>query len=624
MKKIYTFSFLLITFSFLFGIVCNAQLVYSEDFEALTVGEGISQQVPANWTTWEDSPGTSQDPVVSEAFAHGGTKSLVVDDTNNDVVMTVGNLTENRYKMDFYLYIPANRCAFFSPMQEFNPAGSVYTNGCQMFFNNGEGTIDASGYEDVAEFTFEHDVWLHVVNYYDFDNDIIEIYIENVLIHIGAWSPGMGTTQNSLQGFDIYGWDGGTPEFYLDDIVFEQVEAVNPAQNLLVTVQNDFDAELTWEAPVSGTPDSYKVYRDDELIATVTGELTYLDEDLYPASYEYFVMAYYGETLGISVPTDTQVAEIIGGDQRQLAVLETFTGTECADAKWIVYSTNLLESGGLDYVLLNYFQDESFTTTSTAGRVEYYVDYFDENEDEALTCPSSIVNGMFGMEGYIGNMAEQKNYYSDNITEILEIPALYTISPTVDIVATAPYEFDISAVVEELTPYYTDEIKLYAVITENNVEYSWQGLPDINNLVRMIQSYTVDFSTNTVQTIDVNMVLDEAYDVYNCNLVLFLQNMNNSDIMEAYSAPLTDFVEIGDSFIKNTKVYPNPVNDVLFVSGEENIDRIDLVSITGQIINSINVKSRQIEMDLSECAKGVYFVKIYSGNKTELHKLIVK
>jgi len=618
MKKIYTFSFLLITFSFLFGIVCNAQLVYSEDFEALTVGEGISQQVPANWTTWEDSPGTSQDPVVSEAFAHGGTKSLVVDDTNNDVVMTVGNLSENRYKMDFYLYIPTDRCAYYSPMQEFDPEGGVYNHTMGMYFNNGNCSIEIS-LETITTFSFVHDTWIHIVQYFDLDNGTTELIVNDQLIHQSNWSDG------TLQGFDMYGWNNeGTPEFYLDDIVFEQVEAVNPAQNLLVTVQNDFDAELTWEAPVSGTPDSYKVYRDDELIATVTGELTYLDEDLYPASYEYFVMAYYGETLGISVPTDTQVAEIIGGDQRQLAVLETFTGTECADAKWIVYSTNLLESGGLDYVLLNYFQDESFTTTSTAGRVEYYVDYFDENEDEALTCPSSIVNGMFGMEGYIGNMAEQKNYYSDNITEILEIPALYTISPTVDIVATAPYEFDISAVVEELTPYYTDEIKLYAVITENNVEYSWQGLPDINNLVRMIQSYTVDFSTNTVQTIDVNMVLDEAYDVYNCNLVLFLQNMNNSDIMEAYSAPLTDFVEIGDSFIKNTKVYPNPVNDVLFVSGEENIDRIDLVSITGQIINSINVKSRQIEMDLSECAKGVYFVKIYSGNKTELHKLIVK
>ncbi len=622
MKRVFTITLLLLGFmSFVFHIA-KAQVVYSEDFESLNVGEGISLQVPANWTTWNDSPGTGEDPLVSDAFANGGTKSLVVDATINDVVMTVGDLTENRYKMEFYLYIPSNRCAFYSPMQEFDAAQSIYTNGCQVFFNNGEGTIDASGVEDVTEFTFNHDEWLHIENYFDLDNDIIELYINDELIHIGAWSPGPSSTSsahNTLQGFDIYGWDGGTPEFYLDDIVFQQVAVVDPAQNLSLAIQNQFNIELTWEAPVSGTPDSYLVYRDNELIATIADALTYLDEHLYPETYEYFVMAYYGETIGNSVPSNTESIEIEGGVQRQFALLEIFTGTECDDAKWLVYSTNLLESAGLNYIQLNYVQDAGFSVDGISDIVDIYTPVFDEDEDESLLCPSSIVNGKWGMEGYIGNMADQKNYYADNITEALSVSTLYTISNiSTDLL-------DVTVDVEELVPFFDDEISIKAIVVENEVEYSWQGQSELNYLVRQIQSQTLDFSGNSVQTKSFTLSLDNVFSVSNCYLVFYVQNMGSLEIMEGTFIPLDYLVGI-DNVEKqlSSAVYPNPAEDIVSVKASEDIESLEIINITGQVVDNIQVNSVQKTVDLSKYEAGVYFVKVYMENNVDLHKLIVR
>ncbi len=607
----------------LFAMSSNAQVVYTENFEGLNIGEGISQQVPANWTTWSDNPGSGEDPVVSDAYAYGGTKSLVVG-AGNDAVMTVGTLSENRYKMDFYLYVPTGRCAFYSPMQVFNPAGSVYNNGCQVFFNNGEGSVDASGVTGVATFTFNHDTWLHVVQYFDFDYDLTEIYINDDLIHSGAWSPGLGYTSNTLDGFDFYGWDDSTPEYYVDDIVFEQVEAVNPAQNLVLEIQNDFNVLASWDVPISGTPESYLIYRNGVQIDEVSGVTTHLDEFLYPANYEYYVVAYYGINVGSSVPTGVVPVEILGGVARELALLEVFTGTECDDANFIKSALTLLQSSGLNYVVLNFFQDVEYAAIGADARLDYYTPYFDENEDNALICPSSIINGMYGVEGYLGSLIDQKNYYSNQITAALDLRALYTLSPSVTMTSTNPYEFNISVDVEELIPYYfDDDINLFAVITESDIAYSWQGGSKLDNTVRFFESKLLDFSSSVNQTEEFNISIDPTYNVQNCDLILFLQNMNNANILEAYSTPLATFVNVGQTIEKKSKVYPMPASDRIFIVSTDNINRLELMNCTGQIVLSSQYESDKISVDLSELTAGVYFVKIYTATGTDTHKIII-
>jgi len=61
-------------------------------------------------------------------------------------------------------------------------------------------------------------------------------------------------------------------------------------------------------------------------------------------------------------------------------------------------------------------------------------------------------------------------------------------------------------------------------------------------------------------------------------------------------------------------VYPNPVTDVLYISGTEIFDRYELVSLSGQVIATGSLVSNQIKV--SDLKSGIYFIKISQSDKT--------
>ncbi|RLD62067.1 MAG: hypothetical protein DRJ05_01215 [Bacteroidetes bacterium] len=81
--------------------------------------------------------------------------------------------------------------------------------------------------------------------------------------------------------------------------------------NLTATIfgDDDDDVALAWDAPVSGTPDSYDVYRDGSVITNVT-TTTYDDMDLAADTYEYCVTAIYSD--GESACSNTSSVTIEG------------------------------------------------------------------------------------------------------------------------------------------------------------------------------------------------------------------------------------------------------------------------------------------------------------------------
>ena len=72
-------------------------------------------------------------------------------------------------------------------------------------------------------------------------------------------------------------------------------------------------------------------------------------------------------------------------------------------------------------------------------------------------------------------------------------------------------------------------------------------------------------------------------------------------------------------------VYPNPAGEYVTISANELlIEKIELVNITGQVISSVHVASKQFKMDLSAMSSGVYFLKIYTENNSTTKQLVVK
>ena len=80
-------------------------VVFSDNFDSYTAGVHLAQSNPA-WTTWTNSPGSSEDGVISNAQAASAPNSLLVSGSV-DQVFPFGNYTTGHYTVSFNMYIPS-------------------------------------------------------------------------------------------------------------------------------------------------------------------------------------------------------------------------------------------------------------------------------------------------------------------------------------------------------------------------------------------------------------------------------------------------------------------------------------------------------------------------------------
>lgn len=83
--------------------------------------------------------------------------------------------------------------------------------------------------------------------------------------------------------------------------------------------------------------------------------------------------------------------------------------------------------------------------------------------------------------------------------------------------------------------------------------------------------------------------------------------------------------------VTNIKIYPNPTKDVINISNIQNIDlkTIEVYNILGSLVLQVNIKdlsfNDNLQLDLSDFKKGVYFTKIIADNYQSItHKLIIE
>ncbi|MGI6198739.1 MAG: fibronectin type III domain-containing protein, partial [Candidatus Cloacimonadaceae bacterium] len=163
-------------------------------------------------------------------------------------------------------------------------------------------------------------------------NGTDNIVIDTAFRQIGSYSSS-GTTQYTSvsNGYRFVRLDsadqtnvfsGGSTSSYRPNLKLKLVsahETLYPPQNLSASPGNGY-VNLAWEAPLSGTPTSYRIYRNGSLLTSVTA-LTYTDNNVVnETTYSYYVCAVYSD--GVSDPSNTVQAtptavvltEVILGD----------------------------------------------------------------------------------------------------------------------------------------------------------------------------------------------------------------------------------------------------------------------------------------------------------------------
>lgn len=626
MKKFLHSITVIITF-FAISITAYSQVMYSDDFESYTVGLGIAQQESTWWNTWSGQPGSAEDPKVSNTYAYSGTKSIKVSGTV-DGVIEFNDLTSGRYRVEFYIYVPSGRQAYWNIMQNFNPSGAGLIWGMQIFMKNGTMTIDGAG-AAAATYSFNHNEWIKVQHFIDLNSDWVDLYINDQLVHAYQWSKGTlndGTGINKLDAFDFYAWNqGGTPEYYMDNFLIEEVETPYPPQNFSYQIQNLNDVLLTWDAPSQGNPESYSIARNGIVIGTTT-DLTFTDTHVYPGNYTYSLLAFYGTSSGYSPPQTLNVS-IDGGIARKNVVYEVFTSVNCPYCPYVAQALDQIAAENYDVAIIEYHGNglgpDPFTTSVTDVRDAYYRPFYD-TENDGFGYPTTISNGGYGNEGTATNVQTMKNAFLYYYNEYMNKPCVYDVNINLEQTSTNPYTFNVSVDVEETFPYFNDEMRLFIALTETDITYSWLGHSKVNFVNRAMypnaNGILLDFSSQTTFNYSFSLTVNSSFNVDNCAVVAFVQNMNIAEIQQADIKKLYSVTAI-DQQRNDISIYPNPTQSLLFIRSNENINKIEIVNIFGQIVNIVNADNTQLNIDLNDISTGIYFIKIYQNNKVETHKI---
>ena len=258
---------LALSFSFLsFG----QAVIFSDDFEGYVVGQQVACQNPTQWTTWSNLPcDPTEDPVVSSTYAHGGSNSVHIisfsTTAGNDLVREIPDYTTGKYKISFYMYIPADHDGYFNVLQDFAGASSQW--GLQVYFYaGGTGNMDA-GAALISPFTFTHDTWMFIEVVVDLDNDVGEIYLNSTLLHSWIWHTGtFGTgTLNQLGGVDMFGYDDetttGTGEYYFDDFMITDLIVPVELTSFTASVNDNGNVVLDWSTATETNNNMFEIER---------------------------------------------------------------------------------------------------------------------------------------------------------------------------------------------------------------------------------------------------------------------------------------------------------------------------------------------------------------------------
>jgi hypothetical protein len=89
-----------------------------------------------------------------------------------------------------------------------------------------------------------------------------------------------------------------------------------------------------------------------------------------------------------------------------------------------------------------------------------------------------------------------------------------------------------------------------------------------------------------------------------------------------FGQPWSSSLSIQNPIENRVAVYPNPTTDYIIVAGLEGNSKVEIYTITGQMVQSQNFENEiRINIDLNA---GMYLVKVSNGFQSTTKKIIVK
>ncbi len=148
------------------------------------------------------------------------------------------------------------------------------------------------------------------------------------------------------------------------------------------------------------------------------------------------------------------------------------------------------------------------------------------------------------------------------------------------------------------------------------VEASSASLGEIkiaNTKVNEWEQLTFDFSSRAGITYD-QIVIFPDFGSRTSDNIIYFDNIWGPEASDPSSLSNINSVR--------SRLYPNPVKNVLTIENEVSIDQIQILDLQGKIIDTFYPENRTLEINTSMLRDGFYMIKSFSGDAVSTHKFL--
>ncbi len=594
------FNLTLICAFLMFIGALNAQIIFQDDFESYSDGDRIAQAAANDfWDTWSGNTGGAEDGRITVAQAASGSNSMYISGTN-DVLLRVSDepLESGRYKVTMKLYVQEGRYAYFNLLHFFNGANSSWAT--QSYFRpNGNGNTDSGG-GDAAQFLQPDGEWFDMTFIVDLDDDFSTFYHTDSEVVSWKWSTGAfgAGTSNTFEALNFFAWNNeGTPGFYVDDVVIEQVQKPGDELELLAVLNGDNQVELEWN---SSTGASTYILTNHGQVVNTTQDTADLIEKPYPQTFDFRVGAHF-DLNGYRFSESTPL-ELAGGAEREFVLYEIGTGTWCVNCPASARGVDDMHAADYNVGIIEYHGGgtDPFIIPTGTERIGYYsITAYPTSRIDGTT---ELVGGSFG-----GNLfATYEGVYDTRMNRRV----LYAFD--MQLLDLGNNEFKVVVEADELYSYFDGPVNLRIALTESHIPQVWHGLQEVNFVLRDMYpdaaGVELDFSSDN-DTYEYTFTLDENYVLENCELVAFLQHDGTQEILNGGVIRLEDASGVNEELSATIKLHPNPVVDEIqiqgLIAGEARIFSQD-----GKLVDQFIIQSDNHSQPVRKLPSGYYVLKI--------------
>ncbi|HQF67736.1 MAG TPA: Omp28-related outer membrane protein [Candidatus Cloacimonadota bacterium] len=218
---------------------------------------------------------------------------------------------------------------------------------------------------------------------------------------------------------------------------------------------------------------------------------------------------------------------------RNLVVVEVATGTWCGYCPGAAMGCHdLLQNGHAVAIIKNHGSDNYANTYSNARNSFYGVTGF----------PTAVFDGQNPSVGGSSSSSMYSNYLP-KVNSRLSVPSHFLISA---VGAQNGSEYNVTVTVSKPEADTNTNVKLHAVLTESNIPHVWFNQTTVENVNRLMvpseNGSAINLATGETTTVNLTFTPNSTWNIANCEMVFFLQNMTSKEILQGVKYSLASLV----------------------------------------------------------------------------------